>query len=136
MLRYRYGRRRDMYCQYCHRSTLFDDPPNQNGLKRTIPDDTHGYRQQYLKNNDDQSSSRPTTSYLERTYLSSRASFASGSGSTASHPKITTITSYITPLPNSLPAEPVSRVLSPAHLQLQDHGSVLMRAFSKQIQPI
>jgi hypothetical protein len=47
----------------------------------------------------------------------------------------TTVTSLFSPLRNGLPTEHVSRSLSPPQIELQHHGSILLRAYSKQVHP-
>jgi hypothetical protein len=121
-----------MYCQYCQRSTLFDDPRDEYELKSGIPEGTRRFRQQYLNENTDQSSSQPTTSFFERRDFSSTASVFSGLGSSSTG---LIITPLFAPPTNGLPTEDVPRSLSPPQIQLQHHGSILLRAYSKQIHP-
>jgi hypothetical protein len=125
-----------MFCPHCQSSLLYDDPGKLSELRCVTPEGTRRYRQQYLNTNDEQRLSRQTTSYLERQYLSSRASFLSGSGSSAFGPRTTTVTSFLSPSTINLPTETVSRVLSPPCPEIQHQGSILVRAFSKQVQPI
>jgi hypothetical protein len=121
-----------MYCQYCQRSTLFDDPRDEHELKSRIPEGTRRFRQQYLNENTDQSSSRPTTSFFERRDFSSTASVFSDSRLSSTG---LIITPLFSPPPDGLPTEDVPRSLSPPQIQLQHHGSILLRAYSKQIHP-
>jgi hypothetical protein len=124
-----------MYCQHCQSSLLFDDPGKSSEMRCITPEGTRRYRQQYMNTKDDQPLSRPTTSYLERQYLSSRVSF-SGSRVSTSGVKTTTVTSLISPSAIPLPTDTVSRVLSPPCPEVKHHGSILLRAYSKQVQPI
>ena len=125
-----------MYCQHCQSSLLFDDSGKSSEMRCITPEGTSLYRQQYVNTKDDQPSSRPTTSYLERQYLSSRTSFLSGSRLSTPGITTTTVTSLLSPSTISLPTETVPRVLSPPCPEIKYHGSILLRAYSKQIQPI
>jgi len=124
-----------MYCQYCKRSTLFDDPRNENELKSTIPEGTRRYRQQYVKENNDQLLNGPTAAWFESENFSTRESVLSGSGLSSFGLMSRTVTSLLSPSVNNLPTENVSRAISPPQIQLQHHGSILLRAYSKQIHP-
>jgi len=125
-----------MYCQHCQRSILFDDPQNENELKCTIPKGTRRYRQQYVKDNDDQSSSRPITSWLEGENFSPHSSVLSSSLLSSPALMSRTRTSLLSPSINSLPTEIVSRALSPPQIELQHQGSILVRAYlSRQVRP-
>jgi hypothetical protein len=113
-----------MYCQNCQQSTLFDDSRNQNELKCIKPESTSQYRQQYVKDFDPQPSSQSILTY---------ESLFSSSG--LSSPSRMTMTSLLSPSTNNFPKESVSRTASPSQIPLEHHGSILMRAYSKQVHP-
>lgn len=133
MLRYRYGRRNDMYCQHCQRSLLFDDP--QNELKPTLPEGTRQYLQQYVNDTGNQLPIRQSTSWSDQENFASHESIFSDSGLSSSRLMSPTITSFISPSSSTLPTENISRALSPPQIKLQHHGSILLRAYSKQVHP-
>jgi hypothetical protein len=124
-----------MCCRYCKRSTIFDDPRNENELKSTIPVGTHRYRQQYVKENNDQLLSGPAAPWFEPDNFSPHESAFSGSGLSSSGLMPRAVTSLLSPSVHNLPIENVSRALSPPQIQLQHHGSILLRAYSKQVYP-
>jgi hypothetical protein len=114
-----------MYCQHCQRSILFDDPGKKTISNNKVPEGTRRCRQQYLNNDDDQSSTQPTILHLQRE-------------STLSGSMTVTRTSFLSPSTMSLPMESISRIASPLvppNSQLHHHGSILVRAYSNQVQP-
>ena len=123
ILRYRYGKRADMYCQHCQCSTLFDE----SDAKSNIPEGTRRYRQQYVNDNIRPLSSRPPTGYLQRHNGSTTESVFSSSGRT--------VTSLFSPSIHGLPTEHIPRSLSPPQIELQHQGSILLRAYCKQVHP-
>ena len=116
-----------MYCQYCRQSILFDDPQNQNELKCRTPEGTRRYRQQYVNNHEHQSFHRPTSVLEEEPFSSNDSVLSCGLMSP-------TITSLLSPSIYNLPTEDVSHTFSSPQIQLQHHGSILVQAYSKQVQ--
>ncbi len=124
-----------MYCQFCQRSTLFDDPADGNELKSRAPEGTRRYRQQYVNECDEHSSRRLTTSFSDQDNSSSRQSALFNSALSSSALMSRTVTSLISPSTMSLTPDDVSRTLTPVQIQLQHSGSILVRAYSRQIHP-
>ena len=118
-----------MYCQECKRSTLFDDPsgPIQG---------TNQFRQQYINTSPTQLSNqaRPM-SMFEQDSSSLLQPMLSRSGVVS--PSVLSVSgvSYYTPSMIGLPLETVPRARSPPQNQLEHHGSILLRAYSRQVHP-
>lgn len=125
LIRRRFGPRKDMYCQECKRSTLFDDPPGA----------TEQFREQYINNNSPTNNQPRMNSFFDRDASSLTQPMLSPSGFTSPSLLSSRITSFYTPSTINLPLETLPRALSPPQIQLQHSGSILLRAYSRQVHP-
>ena len=112
-----------MYCQTCNRSTLFDE--SQDG-KSNMPEGTRRYRQQYVNDSIRPTSSRPPTGYFPQSNSRNESLFSSSGR---------TITSLFSPSIHGLPIDHFPRSPSPPQIELRSQGSILLRAYSKQVHP-
>ena len=125
LIRHRFGHRKDMYCQECKRSTLFDDPPGE----------TDQFREQYINNNPRSNIQPRTNSFVDRDASSLFQPMLSPSGFTSPSLLSSRVTSFYTPSTIGLPLETLPRALSPHQVELQHNGSILLRAYSRQVHP-
>lgn len=118
-----------MYCQECKRSTLFDDPPGGSA-------GTSQFRQQYVNDRPTQLANQSQlTSIFDRDSSSLTQPMLSQSGLISPSLLSGPTTSYYTPSTISLPLETLPRALSPPQINLEHHGSILLRAYSRQVHP-
>jgi hypothetical protein len=118
---------------------LFDDPQNQN--RSGVPEGTNRYRQLYINTHNDKSINRPKKSHTENELLASGESFVSRSLSPFELGlSSTTTTSLASPSITSIfPMKNISHAVSPlssSHSLVDAHSSILVRAYSRQIQAI
>jgi hypothetical protein len=134
LIRNRFRRQDDIYCQYCQQSTLFNDPQNPNRSK--LPEGTRQYREQYINNQNDNSINERRISDRENEFSNdsfvtqSLTPFEFGLSTTSFASPSTTSLIPMGNVPHTLPPRSLSNI--PA----RPHRSFLVRAYSRQIQPI
>lgn len=120
-----------MYCSQCQQSTLINEFHDQNQSK--IPEGTRRYREQYISNQNDELINKSRISNIENQFP--HESFVSRSLSPFEFGASTT--SFASPSTTSLiPMRNFPPQRSLSFNPVVTNNSILVRAYSRQIQPI